>query len=62
MKKIYIVVVESKGKYHISQEAYSSYEAARNFVVERGDKPEQISDYCFMSNDYVYRIHDLTLN
>ncbi len=62
MKRIYIVVAESKGSYHVSQEAYSSYESAKKFVLERGDKPEQISEYRFISNEYIYRIHDLILN
>lgn len=40
MKRVYIVVVESNGTYHISQGAYNSYEAEKDFVMSRRDKPE----------------------
>ncbi len=62
MNRIYALIIESGGQRYISQEAYRDYETARKFILERRDKPEQISEYKFMSTEYTYYITDLKLN
>lgn len=55
--KIYIVVVNPGN--HISQTAYDSLEKAQEFIEERGDKPQKITDYKYQGNTYEYLIHDI---
>lgn len=58
--RFYVVSVENNGKTSISQEAYFSYEEAKNFIMNRSDKPEMIFPFRFESDRLIYRIHDVT--
>ena len=65
MKKIYIVEAVSYSSAintrHISQEAYSTLEAAQDFCRSRIDEPCRLSDFKFMSDDNTYNIYELIL-
>lgn len=61
LTRIYAVSVEHRGTVHISQECYSTYQEAKKFILNRGDKPSQVSDYLFDSGEYRYQIIEMTL-
>ena len=57
--RVYIIVVETNGKFHISQEGYHDYETAKNFILTRSDNPQQTDPFRFESAETVYCIHDI---
>lgn len=66
MKTFYIIEVETRlhekiQYWRTSSEGYSTYEAAKEFVLSRADKPEQITDYRFKSNRLIYSIKPITI-
>ena len=63
---VYVIEVETrlykKIQYHkISQECYSTYEKAKEFILNRADKPEEISYWIFRSESRTYSIRELRI-
>lgn len=57
VQKIYVVVVKgSLGHTKVSQEGYTTLEAAQEFCRKRADRPEEISPYLFKSIVNKYEI------
>lgn len=58
--KVYVIEVMTLGGLYsttkVSQEAYSSYELAKEFCSSRSDNPLQIDDYNWKSDQYKYSI------
>lgn len=58
--KVYVIEVMTLGGLYpttkVSQEAYSSYELAKEFCSSRSDNPIQIDDYNWKSEQYKYSI------
>lgn len=60
---VYVVGVSQKYKgpnYKVSQDAYSTYDEALEFVLSRNGV-ERCTDYVFESQEYIYEINDLYL-
>lgn len=62
----YVIEVETRShvklQYHkISQECYTNYEKAKEFVLNRADKPEQISYFIFKSEQLTYSIREIRI-
>lgn len=61
MKRIYVVMVESK-KYkttRISQNAYFDYNEAKDFVLSRSDNPKMTNRFLLESDENKYIITDV---
>lgn len=58
--KVYAIEVMTLGGLYpttkVSREAYSNYELAKEFCSNRSDKPIQIDDYNWKSEQYKYSI------
>lgn len=62
MRHVYIVVVQAECALpKVSHEAYSTLIGAQNFIEHRGDGPEKLTDFHYISNRYEYIIHELAL-
>lgn len=59
---VYIIEVKYGLESKISQEGYDSYEKAKEFIIKRGDKPNEITPYLFISDSgHQYFIHDVKI-
>jgi hypothetical protein len=60
--KIYVVLVQQTrfNNAFVSQEAYSTLEAAQDFC-ERRYNTEKVTDYLWTSNEYMYTISEVTV-
>lgn len=63
---VYVIEVETRSgvipQYHkVSQECYTSSEKAREFVMNRGDKPQEISYFIFKSERLTYSIREIRI-
>lgn len=63
--KIYVIEVMRLGGLYpvtnVSQEAYTRIIEAQDFCKNRSDKPEQISEMVWKSDEYKYTILELNL-
>lgn len=58
--RVYAVAFCANGTYNISQEAYSSVEAAQRFVETRRPNPQKVSEMFYQDSEGgEYFIHDL---
>lgn len=54
-----ILIVDSTGTSNISSECYSTYDGAKNFIVNRSDNPQMETPYVFKSQSRIYSIFEL---
>ena len=61
--RAYIITVQSTKdmSVSISQEGYNEFEQAKRFVNSRSDKPEAMSEYRYVSDDYIYLIVEVRI-
>lgn len=61
--KVFVVTVKTllTGYVAVSWEGYSTFEAAQAFIASRSDKPQTIAGWCYNSNEYEYRIHEIDI-
>lgn len=63
--KVYAIEVMTLGGLYpttkVNQEAYSSYELAKEFCSNRSDNPAQVDDYNWKSDQYKYSILELNV-
>lgn len=63
MDKVFIIEVTTLGGLYntskVSQEAYSTYDSAKYFCENRGDKPKQIDDFTWISEYHKYTILEI---
>lgn len=66
MKTVYIIEIETRltekiQYWKVSQEGYSEYNKAVEFVLSRDDKPKQLTDFRFKSDRLCYTIRPITI-
>lgn len=66
MDRVYIIQVTKNNDFtrnstSISQEAYASYELAKEFILSRADKPKLIIPFQYASTEYTYQIKELSI-
>ena len=59
--RVYIVIVENQQGYHLSQDGFATYEAAKRFIESRADHPGMDTPFKFVSNRNTYLIHDVSV-
>ena len=61
--RAYIITVQSTKdmSVSISQEGYNEFEQAKRFVNSRSDKPKAMSEYRYVSDDYIYLIVEVRI-
>ena len=62
--KVYVIITECKttGDIKVSQEGYSSYEAAVAFINRRSDNPVKIDYWYYEGNSYFYEIKEISIH
>lgn len=62
MQKIYaVMVIDHYGNSKISEEAYNTYEKAVNFIENRSDHPQKVTNFMYKSANTTYQIHELII-
>lgn len=61
--KVYIIMVTPEASFgKVSQEGYSSLEAAQAWIMGRADKPRAIRPHVYRTEDYTrYEIFEVTI-
>ena len=59
---IYIVEVVTNTTIHVSQEGYISLKAAQDFIKNRSDKPDEVTEFWFESDTHAYKIREIHIS